>query len=154
MQAETLVSILTGRADVAEAGGGQEAGEEVPKESLGALFHEMRRSDYAGLGYVADWRAFVRGPSDVERAPGENGELEAGSCLDVDRFDSSRQTRTQLAGAGAGNLGYLPYPAGEILFANGASVKLHQDLSPCSLICPASNGLAVAAFYTAIRRGV
>jgi len=59
MQAETLVSILTGQADVAEAGGGQEAGEEVAKESLGALFHEMRRSDDAALGYVTDWRAFV-----------------------------------------------------------------------------------------------
>ena len=35
----------------------------------------------------------------------------------------SRQARAQHAGAGAGDLRYLTYPAGEILFANVASVK-------------------------------
>ena len=59
MQAEALVAILNGRTDVAEAGRGQETGEEVTKEPLGALFDEMRRPDDAALGYVANRRAFV-----------------------------------------------------------------------------------------------
>jgi hypothetical protein len=112
MQAEALVAVLNGRTDVAEAGGGQEAGEEVTKEPLGAAFDEMRRPDDAALGDVADRRAFVRGPGDVERAPGQRGELEAGSRLDVDRVDALGQTRTQLAGARAGDLGNLADPAG------------------------------------------
>ena len=151
MQAEALVAILNGRTDVAEAGRGQKSGEKVAKEPLRALFDEMRRPDDAALGYVADRRAFVRGPRNVERAPREHGELEASSRLDVDRIDFLGQPRTQLAGAGAGDLGYLAYPAAQVLFADEASVKLRQGLPPCSLMRLASNGYAIAPFDTANR---
>ena len=70
VQAEALVAVLNGRTDVAEPGGGQQTGEEVAQEPLGAVFDEMRRPDDAALGDVANRRAFVEAQAMSSARPG------------------------------------------------------------------------------------
>src|SRR5664280_1640680 len=59
VQAKAFVAVLNGWTDVAEAGCGQKASEEIAKEPLGAVLDEMRRSDNAAFGDVAYGCALV-----------------------------------------------------------------------------------------------